>query len=582
VKNLHISNELKLPIDFVTGTQGILATKGMGKTYLAQVEAEELLAHGQQIVAIDPTDAWWGLRSSADGKHDGYPIAIFGGDHGDLQLEHAAGADLADAVIAERFSCVICTEGLSASDEVRFVREFLDRLYRKNREPIHVFVDEADMFAPQKPFDPEDARAIRAMSNVVRRGRKKGIGCTMITQRPSVINKDVLSQVDLLMVLGMSHNLDIEPVEKWIRNKRNPDLAAELLESLPTLQQGDAWAWAPRAGIYRRFRARRKSTFDSGATPKPGERPRVAKKLTPVDIERLGKTLSAAAEEQRANDPKTLRARIAELEKQLAAKPAGKVETKAVKEPVLDKRSLAALTKAVDGVERHLVGLAQIVDRMAQAQQVIASEGDNLRKFAARIQAPQPTNREIAARAFANDGKVTKLVGKHQIRVKPMRPTTAESGLPVGEAATLRALIQYPGGLNRRQLTVLTGYKRSTRDAYLLRLLNRGYVEYSGERVFATQAALLEMPDAEPLPTGLALRDWWEQKLPAGERAVLVELCTSYPRAVKREDIDAATGFKRSTRDAYLSRLAAKELVTEPQRGYVRASDQLFDGGEVP
>jgi hypothetical protein len=41
--------------------------------------------------------------------------------------------------------------------------------------------------------------------------------------------------------------------------------------------------------------------------------------------------------------------------------------------------------------------------------------------------------------------------------------------------------------------------------------------------------------------------------------------------------IDDATGFKRSTRDAYLSRLAAKQLVVEVTRGRVQASSTLFE-----
>src|SRR6185312_5032994 len=42
--------------------------------------------------------------------------------------------------------------------------------------------------------------------------------------------------------------------------------------------------------------------------------------------------------------------------------------------------------------------------------------------------------------------------------------------LPRGEHAILTAAAQYPDGVSREQLTVLTGYKRSSRDTYLQRL----------------------------------------------------------------------------------------------------------------
>jgi hypothetical protein len=77
---LHIGKEgFSLPLDLVTSTQAILARKGSGRSYLASVEAEELLGCRQQIVAIDPTGAWWGLRSSANGDGPGYQVVVIGG-----------------------------------------------------------------------------------------------------------------------------------------------------------------------------------------------------------------------------------------------------------------------------------------------------------------------------------------------------------------------------------------------------------------------------------------------------------------------------------------------------------------------
>lgn len=60
-----------LPIELVTSTQAILARKRSGKSYTASIQAEELRRHKQQIAAIDPTGAWWGLRSLATGCRAG-------------------------------------------------------------------------------------------------------------------------------------------------------------------------------------------------------------------------------------------------------------------------------------------------------------------------------------------------------------------------------------------------------------------------------------------------------------------------------------------------------------------------------
>jgi DNA helicase HerA-like ATPase len=77
MKQLTIATNLKLPIDVAGQTIALLGIRGSGKTNTAGVIAEELLDHNHPIVVIDPTDAWWGLRS-------GYPVFIFGGSHGDI------------------------------------------------------------------------------------------------------------------------------------------------------------------------------------------------------------------------------------------------------------------------------------------------------------------------------------------------------------------------------------------------------------------------------------------------------------------------------------------------------------------
>lgn len=92
-----------LPIELVTSTQAILARKRSGKSYTASVQAEELLLHKQQLAAIDPTGAWWGLRSSASGEGPGFPVVVFGGDHADVPLEPHAGRMLARALVEHGF-----------------------------------------------------------------------------------------------------------------------------------------------------------------------------------------------------------------------------------------------------------------------------------------------------------------------------------------------------------------------------------------------------------------------------------------------------------------------------------------------
>jgi DNA-binding IclR family transcriptional regulator len=145
-----------------------------------------------------------------------------------------------------------------------------------------------------------------------------------------------------------------------------------------------------------------------------------------------------------------------------------------------------------------------------------------------------------------------------------------------GERAVLVAVAQHAGGVTRDQLSVLAGYKRSSRDTFLQHLRAAGLVEDDGGRLVATDLGIEALgPDFEPLPTGAALRDYWLARLPEGERKLLALLVEVHPDAVERAALDSA-GYQRSSRDTYLQRLTARRLVEVVGRGSVRAAAALF------
>ncbi len=242
---LKISSTLTLPLEAITETFVVLAKKGAGKTYTASVMAEEMLDAGHPIVVIDPLGVWHGLRSSADGKKEGHAVVIFGGDHADVPLTETSGVVIAEAIVTERIPAIIDLSLLSKSASRRFMTEFIETLYYKNREPLHDLFDEADLFAPQRNLAPEAARLLGGMEDLVRRGRVRGLGCTLITQRPAVLNKDVLSQASVLVALRLSGKHDVEAIDDWVRLHADGDEAKELKASLPSLPVGTAWIWSP-------------------------------------------------------------------------------------------------------------------------------------------------------------------------------------------------------------------------------------------------------------------------------------------------------------------------------------------------
>ena len=57
MSGLRIAEDLELPLEAVTQTFAVLAKRGVGKTYLAMVIAEEMLKAGLQVVIADRV-AW--------------------------------------------------------------------------------------------------------------------------------------------------------------------------------------------------------------------------------------------------------------------------------------------------------------------------------------------------------------------------------------------------------------------------------------------------------------------------------------------------------------------------------------------
>jgi len=98
----------------------------------------------------------------------------------------------------------------------------------------------------------------------------------------------------------------------------------------------------------------------------------------------------------------------------------------------------------------------------------------------------------------------------------------------------------------------------------------------AGTQIQATAAGIVALGATfEPLPTGHALWEWWRARLPLGERRVLEVLVAAGGVAVEREAVSAETGYKRSSRDTYLQRLAARRLVVAARDG-VAATGKLF------
>jgi hypothetical protein len=316
---------MTVPFTALDDRLGWFGTAGSGKTYNAGGFVETLLFDGRRCIIPDPLGVWWGLRLMPDGKGASrFDVVIFGGPHGDLPLNEHVGALIGETVASMQESCILDLSGLGTkAAERRFMLAFLTALYRHaSGEPVHVVFDEADMWAPQKLLDKEGdaAKLLGMMETLVRRGRVKGFIPWLISQRPAVLSKDVLSMVDGLVAFKLTSSQDRDALGDWVKGQADIGQWSDIWKNLPTLPRGTGLVWMPSRGVFETIAFPPKKTFDSSRTPKRGETVRAAK-LAPLNIGALRERMSEVEQEAKASDPKALKAEIERLKREAGGDP---------------------------------------------------------------------------------------------------------------------------------------------------------------------------------------------------------------------------------------------------------------------
>src|SRR3954453_17568520 len=281
----------------------IVAKKGRGKTYTAKGIVERLLHMQRRVLILDPLSVWWGLKSGADGKAPGFPIAVFGGPHADIPLHDAAGPVIGELIAASGISAVLDMGQMRKAEQARLVADLLGYLFTHNREPLWLVLEEADAFAPQQPMG-ELTRVLGEVDRIARRGRNFGFRLISITQRPAKLNKDVLTQLSTLIALGVTSPQDRNAVKAWVDGNADIDQAKIVYDSLAKLPVGEGWIWAPDHDLLERVKFPAIRTLDTSKTPKAGDARITAPVLASADLAKIARQIQSI---QAAQDGKSKR-----------------------------------------------------------------------------------------------------------------------------------------------------------------------------------------------------------------------------------------------------------------------------------
>jgi DNA helicase HerA-like ATPase len=104
------------------------------------------------------------------------------------------------------------------------------------RHPIAVLCEEAHLYIPNRSeMGGVSDSALRTFERVAKEGRKYGVGLVVISQRPSEVNRTVLSQCNNVIALRLTNGDDQNVIQKLL-----PDNLGGFTDLLPILDTGEA------------------------------------------------------------------------------------------------------------------------------------------------------------------------------------------------------------------------------------------------------------------------------------------------------------------------------------------------------
>jgi len=231
-----------------TGRTCVLGASGSGKSYAVAVVCEELCKNNVPFALIDTEGEYSGLKEKYE--------AIWLGD--DERCDLKLGSTEIEEVARQAPEVAPLIIDLSESDKPReLVDRFLSELYRvvsQKREPYLVVLEEADRFVPQQ------GERLSIFNEIARRGRKRGIGLMVCSQRPSLVDKNILSQCGNQLIGRLIIQNDLKSVSQFFSGRGLP-------RQLTSLRPGQFYAMGGLSPEPVRVSIRQRETRHGGMTP---------------------------------------------------------------------------------------------------------------------------------------------------------------------------------------------------------------------------------------------------------------------------------------------------------------------------
>ncbi len=307
--SIDSSQKFELQTQTLVGRSiAVLGITGSGKTNTAAVLIEELLSNDLPLTIVDIEGEYWGLKEQ-------FEILVAGrSEHAELEIGPENAGKLAEISIKRGISVILDLSDFTQEESYEFLLEYFKSLWATSsvtRQPYQIVLEEAHEFVPQSTSTPLK----QILTRIALRGRKRGLGIILMSQRSAKVEKDVLTQASLLFLHKVVHPIDLRVYKDLI-----PLPAAQVEDMVRRLRPGEAIVvFNHEANI---VQLRLRHTFHAGSTPTWNQiaQPKLRKLDAGMLKELRTLTVGMDSKSSTKNEQAKLATRVKELEETIALK----------------------------------------------------------------------------------------------------------------------------------------------------------------------------------------------------------------------------------------------------------------------
>ncbi len=526
---------LKVDLSRLLETRALIqGNSGSGKSTTNRKLLEGLLGEGDQCIVLDVEGDFHTVREKFE--------CIIAGKGHDFPANPQIAEILARRSLEFGFSLIVDLYEMRRHDQVRFVKNFLEALVaapKEIRRNVYVFIDETQIFAPEK----EKSESLNAVIDLATRGRKRGLCLIASVQRLSRLHKDVAAEC-LNKLIGRTSlvNDRKRAAEELGLTSQQESLA------LRNLKPGQFHCYGPAISSDEVVKA----TIGQPQTSTPkGSQSRVK---SPVATARVKQLLSKLTDlpkeaEEEVRDRAALSARVRDLERELRRAPKAEPDGEAIRKAE-DRGWARAARQFKDLIEKTNHGLAKIKVAVSTIEDLPLPQGS------------LETTGSIAPAKVV----VPKSPPAGVIMGKRPRGGIVDFSLGRGEKEILKFLALREGkSFTKSQICVMVGFANSgTFGTYISRLVTAGLVQKEGTHYTLAAGAATEaqaiLGHEYHAPDKNALEQWLS-KLGDGPKRIYEVLIENPDTTFQKDELAEQTGFANSgTFGTYLSRLSTLGL----------------------